>query len=159
MGSKNPLILCQRYVYVHQAFLGHVFGKPRFWLCQNLEFLSWLLSFFLGFFSWVVWKATFSPFKNWLSIQYFNWKLGILATFQSLQCIFPFVLVNICSYFPKLCRNLEFSCPWGFFSNGPKKACYTRPNRRIVKKLASALHVFQNAWGATRKNSHNIWHE
>ena len=117
-------------------FFGRVFGKLRFWLCRNLEFLSWVLSYLLELFSFFLdfFENNQFPLKNRLFLQYFNWKLGILTILQALQCIFPFVWVNICSYFSKLCRNLEFFA-WvlsyfpealsflvlEFFSNGPKK--------------------------------------
>ena len=54
-GVQNTLILCQRYVYTR--LLGGTFSANRvFYFAETLsfEFFPWVI----GFFSWIVWKAT-----------------------------------------------------------------------------------------------------
>ena len=92
-------------------------------------------------------------------MQYFNWKLGILTILQPLLCISPFVWVNICTLFSKLCRNLEFFAwvlsyfleAWvfvslSFFQTVQKKACI-----KLWKTLAiqpSEIEQWGRIWEA-----------
>ena len=102
------------WLYLRQAFFGRVFGKQRFRLCRNLEFLSWVLSFFLellSFFLNIFKKKPISPLKNWQLLQYFYVDLVFYANFNHFSVfspIHPLILVIFCCSLIKFCRNLEF---------------------------------------------------
>ena len=101
---------CVSFRFTTGFFFGRVFGKLRFRLCRNLEFLSWVLSFFLELLSFFLNYFEKQPiFHNKLTIlQYFSLKLGIVAMLQPFKYIFPFSWVKNFNYVLELCGNLEF---------------------------------------------------
>ena len=180
-GGKRQFVAChperlwafykgdnRYFIHLTEAFFGRGFGKPRFLQCRNLEFWVFSSSYYVFLLSNL--KSNLSPFKNLLFLQYFNWTLGILTILQPLLCISPFVWVNICTLFSKLCRNLEFFAwvlsyfleAWVFSS----LSFFQTVKKKPAVKCKFWLHwvFFTELWNRTtvtntyiKKSMENIW--